>query len=137
MDFFDASGGNASGSSVAGSRSAAGGASAGAPSLAAAGALSSGGAVPGGPSDTPCSPVIDVTDKGNQMSGEFQNAGPVCLLISDDIVGWGCSNFEGRTVKVNGVEVSCAELPLPDKLHGGYYFDISAGEHAYASLYWY
>jgi hypothetical protein len=60
----------------------------------------------------------------------------VCLRVTDDIVGWGCSNFEGRTVKVNGVTVNCAEVPLPDKLHGAYYFDISAGEHAYASFYW-
>jgi hypothetical protein len=85
------------------------------------------------PSDAPCTPVEDVS---NKTSGEFQSEGPVCLRVTDDIVGWGCSNFDGRTVKVNGVELSCAQVPLPDKLHGAYYFEISAGEHAYASFYW-
>ena len=139
VNFFDAAGAggvasSAGATSVAGAHS--GAASAGAAVIAGAGSASAGAAT-GGPSDAPCSPVLDVTDNGNKMSGEFQTAGPVCLLVKDDITGWGCSNFEGRTLKVNGVEVSCAELPLPDKLHGGYYFDISAGDHAYASVYWF
>jgi hypothetical protein len=61
----------------------------------------------------------------------------VCLKVTLDITGWGCSNFQGRTVKVNGTTVSCAELPLPSKVDDAYYFDVSAGELDYASLYWY
>jgi endoglucanase len=122
---------------VAGGQSVAGAASAGAPTIASAGSPGDAGASTSGPHDAPCTPAMDVTDNGNMMSGEFKTEGPVCLLVKDDIIGWGCSNFEGRTLKVNGVEVSCAELPLPDKLHGSYYFDVSAGAHAYASLYWY
>jgi hypothetical protein len=67
----------------------------------------------------------------------FASAGPVCLRVTLDIAGWGCSNFEGRTLKVNGTTVACAELPLPSKVDGAYYFDVSAGEHDYASLFWY
>jgi hypothetical protein len=143
VNFFDAAGagGNSSTAgahSVPGPHSVAGETStAGAPTIAGAGSPGSAGDTMSGPSDTPCSPVLDVSDNGNKMSGEFQTEGPVCLLVKGEIVGWGCSNFEGRTLKVNGVEVSCAQLPLPDPLHGGYYFDISAGEHAYASVYWY
>ena len=70
------------------------------------------------------------------MSGEFGTTDAVCLRVTDDVVGWGCSNFEGRTVKVNGVDVSCAQVPLPEKVHGAYYFEISAGQFAYASFYW-
>ena len=70
-------------------------------------------------------------------SGPFDTLGPICLRVSSDIAGWGCSNFEGRTLKVNGSTVTCAQIPLPEKLHGAYYFDVSAGEHEYASLYWF
>ena len=33
--------------------------------------------------------------------------------------------------------VSCAQLPLPSKVDDAYYFDVSAGELDYASLYGY
>ncbi len=86
----------------------------------------------GAASNGTCAPVADIA------SGvSFANAGPVCLRVTLDIAGWGCSNFEGRTLKVNGTTVACAELPLPSKVDGAYYFDISAGEHDYASMYWY
>ncbi|HTA88740.1 MAG TPA: hypothetical protein VK745_04170, partial [Polyangiaceae bacterium] len=63
--------------------------------------------------------------------------GPACLRVMGAIAGWGCSNFDGRTLKVNGQTVMCGELPLPDEIDGGYYFDISAGTFDYASFYWY
>ena len=71
------------------------------------------------------------------MSGPFGTMAESCWRVSTDISGWGCSNFEGRTIKVNGTAVTCAELPLPSKLHGDYYFDFSAGEHEYASFFWF
>ena len=95
------------------------------------GALSSSGTA-GAPSTGACAPVDDI---GSGVS--FASAGPVCLKVTLDITGWGCSNFQGRTVKVNGTTVSCAELPLPSKVDDAYYFDVSAGEHDYASLFWY
>jgi hypothetical protein len=122
-------------SGAGGAPSGAGGGSAG--TLTVAGAGSGGVATTDPVDEAPCDPVLDITDNANMSSGEFQTKGPVCLLVSDDIVGWGCSNFAGRTVKVNGVQVRCAELPLPDKLRGAYYFDVSAGDFPYASMYWY
>jgi hypothetical protein len=92
----------------------------------------SGGA--GAPNDAPCHPVKDVS---GGMSGPINTLGAACLRITDPISGWGCSNFDGRTVKVNGRELMCAGLPLPDKIDGAYYFDISPGTLDYASLYWY
>jgi endoglucanase len=88
----------------------------------------------GGPSDAPCSPAKDVS---GGMSGMFGSLGPECFRVTADIVGWGCSNFDGRTIKVNGQIVICEAVPLPDKIDGAYYFDISAGTLDYASFYWY
>ncbi len=132
VDFFESNGGSGG---AAGSSSRAGApalGAAGAPVAAGAGAPSAG-ASSTGPSDAPCSPA---KDSSNHMSGEFGTTDAVCLRVTDDVVGWGCSNFEGRTVKVNGVDVSCAQVPLPEKVHGAYYFEISAGQFAYASFYW-
>jgi hypothetical protein len=139
VDFYSTSAGGVSAS--AGSTGAAGhdsdsAGSAGALTVAGAGE-SAGGSSAGstsGPSDEPCSPSV-VGEGG--MSGPFGTKGAVCYRISADITGWGCSNFDGRVVKVNGVTVSCAEVPLPDKRHGDYYFDISAGDLEYASIYWF
>jgi hypothetical protein len=87
-----------------------------------------------GDSSAPCSPAKDVT---GGMSGDLGTMGGACIRVTSDITGWGCSNFDGRTVKVNGQIVMCAEEPLPDKLDGAYYFDISPGAFGYASFYWF
>lgn len=85
--------------------------------------------------NAPCSPAKDLS---GGMSGPFGTVGPVCLRVTDEITGgWGCSSFDGRTVKVNGRAVMCMDFPLPDKIDGAYYFDISAGAHEYASIYWF
>jgi hypothetical protein len=68
-------------------------------------------------------------------SGAFDTTGPVCKRTANDIVGWGCSNFEGRTLEVNNVPVNCGD-PLPPKFDGYYYFDVSAGSYPWAALYW-
>ncbi len=53
--------------------------------------------------------------------------------------GWGCSNFTGRTVKVNSGTASstCGAGPFPlAKAADGYtYFSASAGTYAWASIY--
>jgi hypothetical protein len=85
--------------------------------------------------NAPCNPVRDVS---GGMSGALGTEGPICIRVTDDIAGgWGCSSFDGRTVKVNGRPVMCMDFPLPDKIDGAYYFDISAGAHDYASIYWF
>jgi hypothetical protein len=122
-----AAGASAGGSGSGGSVSAGGG------SMGSAGSVGADhGSAAGAPSTGACAPALVV---GSGMS--FTTQGPVCLRVTLDIAGWGCSNFEGRTLKVNGMVVQCAELPLPSKVDGAYYFDVSAGEHEYASLYWY
>ncbi|MGC4066994.1 MAG: S8 family serine peptidase [Polyangiaceae bacterium] len=82
----------------------------------------------------PCSGAITVT--GGQ-SGNFNTTSAVCYRTADDILGWGCSNFSGRTITVNGTTVSCGAIPLPAKWSDGYrYFAISAGSYPWASFYW-
>jgi len=130
---------SAAGSTSVGSSGSIGGSSIGGSDSGGAGSAGADGSVAGNtsgaagaPSNGACAPIVDI---GSGVS--FASAGPVCLRVTLDIAGWGCSNFDGRTVKVNGTTVACAELPLPSKVDGAYYFDISAGEHDYASMYWY
>jgi len=132
VDFFDSSAGGA-GRSATGAGGAAPSTGAGATFVGAGAPAASAGASPKGPSDEPCSPSKDLS---NHMSGELGTTDAVCLRVTDAVVGWGCSNFDGRTVKVNGVEVACAQVPLPQQVHGAYYFQISAGQFSYASFYW-
>jgi hypothetical protein len=91
----------------------------------------------GGAGTTPCSSPITVT--GGQ-SGNFNTTGAVCLRTSATVNGWGCSNFEGRTVSVNGgtATSTCGAGPFPlAKYSDGYtYFSISAGTYSWASLYY-
>jgi hypothetical protein len=104
------------------------------------GAVSTGGVmgVDGGGSE-PCVPAKTVTRNsgGSGNSGNFGTTGAFCFRTADDIIGWNCGNFTGRTLKVNGVADTCGALPLPAKVNGYYYFDSSAGGVDYASIYWY
>jgi hypothetical protein len=70
------------------------------------------------------------------QSGNFGTVGPYCFRTPDNIAGWGCSNFGGRTLQVNDVTKSCGSLPLPTTFNGYYYFEASAGSFDYASIYW-
>lgn len=77
------------------------------------------------------------------QSGNFNTSGIFCFATCDDITtDWGCSNFDGRQVKVNGVLVTCdsngqGQMPLPAKVNGAYYlFQVSAGTYNYASIHW-
>jgi hypothetical protein len=82
----------------------------------------------------PCMPAKTVTGTN---SGDFGTTGAYCFRTPDNISGWGCSNFTGRTIKVNGVTETCGAMPLPAKVNGYYYFDVSAGNYSYASIFWY
>jgi hypothetical protein len=94
--------------------------------------------IDGGGGSEPCTPAATIAGTtGSGNSGNFGTAGAYCFRTSDSISGWGCSNFDGRTLKVNGVAKDCAALPLPAKVNGYYYFDCSAGTYNYASIYWY
>ncbi len=89
----------------------------------------------GGGGGTPCSNPITFTNQ----SGNFNTTGAVCLRTSATVNGWGCSNFAGRTVSVNGgaASSSCGAGPFPlPKYSDGYtYFSIGAGTYSWASLY--
>jgi hypothetical protein len=84
-----------------------------------------------GEGDEPCANPKDVSGKTGNIG-----TGDACYRTVDDISGWGCSNFDTRTVKINGVETECA-AKLPPKMGSFYYFEIPAGEPDWASIYWY
>lgn len=85
------------------------------------------------PVTAPCSPIRLTQD---WYSGNMDTTDGVCLRTADNISGWQCSNFDGRTVQVNGTAVTCGG-PLPPKSSDGYYyFDVSAGLYPYASFTW-
>ena len=81
--------------------------------------------------DDPCWPVTDISGGG---TGDFGTTGEACYRTTMDVAGWNCSNFDGRTVMVNDVTVSCGEVPLPPQHAGYYYFEISAGSYTYAAM---
>ena len=79
----------------------------------------------------PCSPAVSVTNG----TGNLNTTGTACYKTTQNISGWGCSSFQGRTVKVNGALVACGGA-LPPKVNGANYFDVSAGAYTWASIYW-
>jgi hypothetical protein len=89
----------------------------------------------GGGGGAPCSNPVTFTSQ----SGNFNTAGAICLRTSATVNGWGCSNFAGRTVSVNGgaATATCGGGPFPlGKASDGYtYFSVSAGTYTWASLY--
>jgi mannan endo-1,4-beta-mannosidase len=74
-----------------------------------------------------------VTFSGN--SGNFNSAGAVCYRTNVTINGWGCYNFDGRTVTVSGVARTCGQTPVTKAADGYYYFSVSAGQFPWAGLY--
>ena len=84
---------------------------------------------------TPCANPITFTSTTNN----FNTTGAVCYRTSQTVNGWGCSNFAGRTVSVNGgaATATCGAGPFPlPKWSDGYtYFSATAGSYAWASIY--
>lgn len=81
-----------------------------------------------------CSSPITFTNQ----SGNFNTTGPICLRTSLPVNGWGCSNFDGRTVSVNGrppISTCGGGLPITPSADGFTYFIITAGAFPYASLF--
>jgi aryl-phospho-beta-D-glucosidase BglC (GH1 family) len=68
-------------------------------------------------------------------TGNFNTAGAVCYRTNATINGWGCSNFDGRTLTVGGQARTCGQLPLTRSADGYYYFAITAGTFPWASLF--
>ncbi|HYJ41856.1 MAG TPA: cellulase family glycosylhydrolase, partial [Steroidobacteraceae bacterium] len=84
----------------------------------------------GGTGGTCANPVTFTNQSGN-----FNTTGAVCYRTNQNIAGWGCSNFDGRTLTVGGVARTCGQLPLTRSADGYYYFSVTAGQFAWASLY--
>jgi aryl-phospho-beta-D-glucosidase BglC (GH1 family) len=68
-------------------------------------------------------------------TGNFNTAGAVCYRTNATVNGWGCYNFDGRTVTVGGQARTCAQMPLTRSSDGYYYFSISGGTYPWAGLY--
>ncbi len=83
----------------------------------------------------PCTPNLTL-DAAAGNSGNFNTSGAYCFRTPRDIVGWGCSNFDGRTLQINDVAKTPGSMPMPTKSNGYYYFEVSAGTYNYASCYW-
>ncbi|HYD41728.1 MAG TPA: lytic polysaccharide monooxygenase [Anaeromyxobacter sp.] len=86
---------------------------------------------PGG--TTPC--ANPVTFSWN--TGNFNTTGAACFRTTQSVKGWGCSNFAGRTVSVNGTATTCGAgpFPLPKHTDGYTYFSATAGQYSWASIY--
>jgi hypothetical protein len=84
---------------------------------------------------TPCANPVTFTSQ----SGNFNSTGAICLRTSMTVRGWGCSNFAGRTVSVNGGTATgtcgAGPFPLPKHTDGYTYFSVTAGQYPWASLY--
>jgi hypothetical protein len=58
-----------------------------------------------------------------------------CVVTCDEIDGWGCSNFDGRTVTVNGSPATCGSTKLVKK-DGYFVFRVGPGSNISAAVYW-
>ena len=74
-----------------------------------------------------------VTFSGN--SGNFNTTGAACYRTNATVNGWGCYNFDGRTVTVGGVARTCGQMPLTRASDGYIYFSVTAGQYPWAGLY--
>lgn len=68
-------------------------------------------------------------------TGNFNTTGAVCYRTNATVNGWGCSNFDGRTLTVGGQGRACGQLPLNRSADGYYYFSVTAGTYPWASIY--
>jgi len=91
--------------------------------------------------DDPLTPAQPVGAEGT--TGAFDTTDGVCYrldFVPGQFAGWGCSNFQAsagnRTILVNGTSVTCGQLPLPDPVDGGYYFEFGPGTNVSATMYW-
>lgn len=60
--------------------------------------------------------------------------GAVCRETTSVLHGGNCSNLSARTLKVNGVTMSCSSFALPAAVRGGYCVQVTAGTPDYASF---
>jgi len=91
----------------------------------------------GGGATTPCSGLCS---SPTQFTGPGYSSGSLgtaatCSQTSANLSGANCGQFaSGRTFRVNNVQVTCngGNITLPAKRNGGYCFQASAGDFAWA-----
>ena len=78
-----------------------------------------------------------------QSTPKFDTLGPYCFVLCWNLSpdgpvygGWGWSNFDGRTLTVNGQTVPDGGGTLPALSNGAYTFSSTGGTLSYASIYW-
>jgi hypothetical protein len=92
----------------------------------------------GGTSTGACSNPVDLAVATAGTSGNFNTTGAVCFRTQSTFNTLVCSNFAGRTIKVNGTVATCGVKTTFTPAIGGWnYFDVSAGTYSYASFGWY
>ena len=80
----------------------------------------------------PCMNPKEVTDGSGSLG-----AGAVCLRTMMKINAVVCSNFDGRTLKVDGMPATCGAMATYTQISGYTYLEVSAGGQDFASLNWY
>jgi lysophospholipase L1-like esterase len=68
-------------------------------------------------------------------TGNFNTTGAVCYRTNATINGWGCYNFDGRTLMVSGVARTCGQVPLTRAADGYYYFAVTPGQFPWAGMF--
>jgi hypothetical protein len=99
-----------------------------------------GGVCQSAPSGSPCTDLCSapVVFDGPSYSASNLGTGATCHETTAELSGGNCGNFApGRTLRVNGQTVTCnwSNWPsLPSKRNGGYCFQASAGNYAWAGF---
>jgi hypothetical protein len=76
---------------------------------------------------------------GTNSYSNLGTTGSVCLRTTASFNAVVCSNWGGRTLKVNGVLAPCNPMKqtFAPAISGYTYFDISAGDYSYAGIAWF
>ena len=83
-------------------------------------------------------PPAPATSAGHP--GKFLTTGPLCYVTCDTITNWNCYGSDygsGRTIRINGSQLSCGGGPIPAPKTTGYnVIDISSGTDAQDEIWW-
>ena len=83
-------------------------------------------------------PCANPKDVSGGKTNNFGTTGAVCFRTTETFNTIGCSNWGGRTIKVNGVLATCNVKGTFAPMIDGYnYFDVSAGDVDFAAFVWY
>jgi len=130
-------GGSGTGGTVATGGTSSTGGKAGTGSSGTAGSTAGGTGTAGGGSTGPCDNPVDIP-AGTMNTGNFNSLETKCFRTKATFNNVGCSNFQGRTLKVNNVLTTCPSMGTFAPMSDGYvYLDASAGSNLSASIYWF